>query len=60
MVTSEQITTARKRLGENMDVFAMRFGVNRTTIFRWETKGPPRGAAQIALERVLAELEPAP
>ncbi len=60
MVTSEQITAARKRLGENIDKFALRFGVNRTTVYRWETKGPPRGAARMAIERVLTELEAEP
>jgi len=58
MVTGIEITRARELVGENYSQFARRLGVDRTTITRWEKDGPPpRGTAQIALERVLSELE---
>jgi DNA-binding transcriptional regulator YiaG len=57
MVTSEQVITARKQLGENQEQFAKRFGVDQATVHRWEKKGiPGRGTAQVALENLLNEL----
>jgi DNA-binding transcriptional regulator YiaG len=56
-VTPETIKAARLRLKESQTAFAARFGVDQTTVHRWETNGPPeRGAAGKMLERVLGEL----
>lgn len=56
--TPEMIREARNRLGESQTVFGERFGVDQSTIHRWETDGPPeRGAAGKAIERLLGELD---
>jgi len=58
MITSAKVRAARRRLGESQSEFAERFGINQSTIHRWETEGVPTGgAARIALEHVLAEIE---
>jgi DNA-binding transcriptional regulator YiaG len=57
-ITPKMVKDARVRLGETQAAFAERFGVNQTTVHRWETDGPPEiGAAGKAIELVLAELE---
>jgi transcriptional regulator with XRE-family HTH domain len=57
MLTGEQIRAARAALGESQSAFAERFGVDQSTIHRWETDGPPgRGAARKAIEHVLGDL----
>ena len=44
-------------MAETQDVFARRFGVDRTTYTDWEKHGPPkRGAAPALIERVLADM----
>ena len=56
-VTPDLIKSARVGLGESQAAFGQRFGVDQSTVHRWETDGPPeRGAAGKAIERVLAEL----
>lgn len=56
MVTAADIRAARARLDETQAEFAQRFGVDRSTIASWEKGGPPvRGAAKIALQRVIEE-----
>ena len=58
MITSKRILKARTELGETQTVFAARFGVDQSTIHRWETTGvPERGTAAFAVERVILELE---
>lgn len=57
MPTSEQIKAARDKLRESQATFAKRFGVDQTTIHRWETRGVPwRGTARLAVEHLLEEL----
>lgn len=58
MVTPEQIKAVRKnRLKETQDAFGARFGVDQTTVHRWETDGlPATGAARMAVETFLASL----
>ena len=56
-ITPEVVKAARERVGESQTAFAARFGVDQTTVHRWETKGvPSRGAAGKAIERVLSDL----
>jgi DNA-binding transcriptional regulator YiaG len=57
MITATDLKRARRRRGETQEQFARHFGVKRTTILNWETRGPPAsGAAMPLIERVLAEL----
>jgi DNA-binding transcriptional regulator YiaG len=61
-MTPESIKAARIRLGESQRQFGRRFGVDQSTIQRWETNGPPdRGPARTLLDTVLPALalEPA-
>lgn len=47
-----------KRLRESQAKFALRFGVDQTTIHRWEKHGlPERGFVRKAAERILEEIE---
>lgn len=46
------IREAREKVGESQAAFGARFGVDQSTIHRWETDGPPsRGPARKAIER---------
>lgn len=57
-ITAETIKSARTRLDESQEAFAKRFRVDQSTLHRWETEGPPsRGAARLAIEHVLSNLE---
>jgi DNA-binding transcriptional regulator YiaG len=57
MPTSEQIKTARERLGETQAQFGARFGVDQSTVHRWETKGlPDYGPTRMVVERLLSSL----
>lgn len=56
-ITPEMVKAARDALKETQAAFAARFGVDQSTVHRWETEGPPgRGAAGKAIERVLSEI----
>jgi DNA-binding transcriptional regulator YiaG len=58
MVSSQQIIIARKKVRESQEAFASRFGVDQSTVHRWETGGvPDRGTTLMAVERVLSEIE---
>lgn len=58
MVSPETIRATRERLNESQEVFGKRFGVDQSTVARWEASGlPERGTTRMAVERVLAELE---
>ncbi len=55
MLSPDSIKAAREKVGESQETFGRRFGVDQSTIQRWETKGAPsRGTARMALERELA------
>lgn len=44
-------------MAETQDVFARRFGVDRSTYTDWENHGPPKkGSAPKLIERVLADM----
>lgn len=60
MLTSERIKTAREAVNETQAEFAVRFGVNQSTIARWETVRPPEHwAACKEIERILDEMDAA-
>lgn len=57
MLTGAEIKRTREALEESQAVFGIRFGVDQSTVHRWESKGPPaRGAARKALEEALPEI----
>lgn len=59
MVSTDDIRAARERLGESQSAFGERFGVDQSTVHRWETAGiPARGTTRIAVEKILSELPP--
>ena len=61
MITSDRLLKARTALGETQTVFAARFGVDQSTIHRWESVGiPDRGTAAFAIEKVITEIEASP
>lgn len=54
MVTARDIRRARKKLEESQAKFAKRFGVNQSTVDRWEEVGPPEnGPAAILLSQFI-------
>ena len=58
MPSTDEIKAARKQLGESQAAFGARFGVDQSTVHRWETDGlPSRGAARVAVKNLLAGLE---
>lgn len=57
MLTGEALKAARERIGETQATFGQRFGVDQSTIHRWENQGPPlRGPGRMAVELVLADI----
>lgn len=57
MITSDDLKQTRLALGEDQETFASHFGVNQSTVHRWETLGiPTRGTSAIAVERVMVDL----
>ncbi len=57
VATFTPIKAIRSWLGENQTEFAQRFGVNQSTVNRWENKGvPDRGTARMAIERLMNDL----
>ncbi len=57
MVTSTEVKAARKKLGESQAVFGARFGVDQSTVHRWEKLGVPEiGTARMAIESLLASI----
>jgi DNA-binding transcriptional regulator YiaG len=57
---AQLIREAREKVGESQASFGERFGVDQSTVHRWETQGPPRhGPARKALERELSLIETA-
>lgn len=58
MITGDSIRAARQKLRESQADFGRRFGVNQSTVNRWENKGvPDRGTARVAIERLMGELK---
>lgn len=58
MISAEQIKKARQSLGESQATFGARFGVDQSTVHRWETDAAPRrGPALLALKGLLADLD---
>jgi DNA-binding transcriptional regulator YiaG len=62
MTDSEvDLRALREQLGESQAAFGQRFGVDQSTVHRWETKGAPkRGPARLIIDRLLAEFCGAP
>lgn len=59
-ITPSDIKSAREAVAESQAAFGARFGVDQSTVHRWETEGvPTRGAARVAIERVLSDLQEA-
>jgi len=60
MMNKNSIRQLRKARGWTRREMASYFGVNLTTILRWENHGiPSRGLARKAIEREMAALKPA-
>jgi len=57
MATADDIRLARENAKESQAQFAQRFGVDQSTIHRWETDGPPaRGPAGMAIDQILKDM----
>ena len=57
MAISDDLKATRARLGESQAQFGTRFGVDQSTVHRWETDGvSDRGTARRAIELVLADM----
>lgn len=57
MVTAEEVKKTRAALGESQDTFGERFGVDQSTIHRWETETPPsRGLVPKALRELVDDV----
>ena len=58
MITAYDIKKARTRLGESQHAFSKRFGVDQSTVHRWETRGLPKGGTSpMIVARLLSELK---
>ena len=56
-MNAQLIRQAREKVGESQAAFGERFGVDQSTVHRWETQGPPKyGPARKALERELSQI----
>ncbi len=54
----QALRSARLRIGETQEQFCIRFGVDQTTLSKWETSGLPRtGPGRMLIERVLKEIK---
>jgi DNA-binding transcriptional regulator YiaG len=57
MLEASTIKEMRTQLGESQVSFGARFGVDQSTVHRWETDAPPkRGPALLALRSLHADL----
>lgn len=60
-ISGDDLRAARERLGESQSQFGERFGVDQSTIHRWETAGiSDRGTTKLAVERVLGDISSPP
>jgi DNA-binding transcriptional regulator YiaG len=56
-VTAADIRAARARIDETQSQFAIRFGVDRSTIAAWEKHGAPsRGAAKLLISKTIGDI----
>lgn len=61
MIAADDIKSARAKLNESQSAFGERFGVDQSTVHRWETAGPPKQKlVQDGIRRVLDSVVPAP
>jgi DNA-binding transcriptional regulator YiaG len=60
MIEAADIKRAREQVGETQAVFARRFGIDQSTLHRWETDGPRTQSARVLAEYVLQNLGPVP
>jgi DNA-binding transcriptional regulator YiaG len=57
MFCAADIKKAREAVRESQAAFGARFGVDQSTVHRWETDGPPeRGPARKMIEREVAAI----
>ena len=57
-MTGTEVKTARKKLGESQAIFGARFGVDQSTVHRWEKFGvPPIDTARMAIESFIGQCE---
>ena len=57
MVSAKDIRTTRAKMKESQAAFGARFGVDQSTIARWEENGPPqRGPAKLAVTQIIEDL----
>lgn len=57
MLSADDIKNARAKTRETQAKFAERFGVDQSTIHRWEQDGPPQtGPAARGIEVIIEEL----
>ena len=57
MVTADELKAARLALGDSQEAFGSRFGVDQSTVHRWETEGPPmRGPARILISQLIDQI----
>ena len=57
MITGADVYAARKNLGESQAAFGARFGVDQSTVHRWEKYGVPNaGTTRMAIETILANI----
>jgi len=57
MVTGTELKAARDQLGDTQAAFGARFGVDQSTVHRWEKRGVPEtGTARMAVESLLATI----
>jgi len=60
-MTGAQIKKIRESRGETQVEFGEHFGVDQSTIHRWESNGiTDRGVTRLAIERVLLDLKSLP
>ena len=60
MISAAQIKETRMALGESQAAFGQRFGVDQSTVHRWETDSPPRrGPGLKALEALISSRQAA-
>lgn len=58
MLKASTIKNARESVGETQNQFGERFGVDQSTIHRWETDGPPtKGPGYRAIQNEIARIE---